>query len=247
METNRQKGWKHAKISGHQNEVNICKELGSNYETQTTKVESIFGEKTPSKTDLYGTHKFSVKKSLSGQVQMNKVFRWILGYEIIYGEIPYSVKKVFYLLFGGFELIDEILKSNECVHPDPKIRKTEEIRKTLTIDTLEKYDNESLNQFITWLEDNISNVVEIVFSKGWSKYSEDWAEILWYKNSLGENNVNQQFLIKEIALKCKGKKCFKGTKNGGTTIQLPFGHLQYHQGGLQFHHSFEKISKLFID
>jgi hypothetical protein len=97
------------------------------------------------------------------------------------------------------------------------------------------------------LDDNISNVAEIVFRKGWSKNPQDWAQILWYKNSLGENNINKKFVIDELVSKCKGKKCFKGTKNGGTTIQLPFGHLQYHQGGLQFHHSYEKIYQLFID
>ena len=50
--------------------------------------------------------------------------------------------------------------------------------------------------------------------------------------------------INEIIEKSKGRDVIYGTKNGGTTIQLPFGHLQFHQGGLQFHHNYEKIKEL---
>jgi hypothetical protein len=180
-----------------------------------------------------------LKKSLGGQVHMNKVNRWIEGYESIYGEIPKNVKKVFFLLFGGYDSIDEILYTNDYIHPNPKVRRTELRRKTLTIETLEKYDSDSLTEFISWMEENICKIAEIVFKRGWAKNSEDWASILWYKNSLGENFTDQKFEIEKLIS--------KGTKNGGTTIQLPFGHLQYHQGGLQFHHNFEKIYQLFTN
>jgi hypothetical protein len=246
MKISRSKSWSKAKKTGHLNEELVCGELGDEYTTSQNKVLSIHNDKTLPKPDIYGPIKISLKKSLGGQLHMNKVARWILGYETIYGEIPQNVKKVFYILFGGYESINEILFSEKYVHPNPKIRKVELKRKTLTIETIEKFDNESLNQFIDWLNNNISNIAEIVFRRGWAKNSEDWAEILWYKNSTSDNNINQKFSIEQIILKCEGKKCYKGTKNGGTTIQLPFGHLQYHQGGLQFHHNFEKISQLFI-
>lgn len=41
-----------------------------------------------------------------------------------------------------------------------------------------------------------------------------------------------------------------GTKNGGSTIQLPFGFVQWHSprkvipGNLQFHHSYDKMIEL---
>ena len=35
-----------------------------------------------------------------------------------------------------------------------------------------------------------------------------------------------------------------GNNNGGTTIQLPFGFVQWHKGQMQFHHSYEKIRNL---
>ena len=245
--SNRAQSWSKAKKTGHLNENNVCQELGKGFSTSNRKVESIFGDKTPPKTDIYGKFNLSLKKSLGGQVHMNTVRRWILGFELIYGEIPENVKKVFLILFGGYQSIDEILSSPEYVHPNPKIRKTEVRRKTLTIETLEKYDSDSLTQFISWIEENICNIAELVFKKGWAKNSEDWASILWYKNSFGENNIDQKFDIQELIFNCQGKKVSKGTKNGGTTIQLPFGHIQFHQGGLQFHHNFEKINKLFTN
>jgi hypothetical protein len=247
MKSKRSEGWSKAKKTGHLNEEIVCDKLGLGFSTSKKKVQSVFNDKTYPKSDIYGYHNFSLKKSLQGQVHMNKVRRWIEGYESIYCEIPENVKKVFFLLFGGYDSINEIFHSNRYIHSNPKVRRTELRRKTLTIETLEKYDLESLIEFISWMEENICKITEIVFKRGWAKNSEDWASFLWYKNSFGENFIDQKFDIEELITKCDGQKVTKGTKNGGTTIQLPFGHLQYHQGGLQFHHSFEKISQLFID
>ena len=88
-------------------------------------------------------------------------------------------------MFGGYDSIDEILHYNEYIHPNPKVRRTELRRKTLTIETLEKYDSDSLTEFICWMEDNICRIAEIVFKRGWAKNSEDWVSVLWYKNLLG--------------------------------------------------------------
>lgn len=247
MKSIRSQSWSNAKKTGHLNEVNLCQELGEGFSTSNLKVESIFGDKTTPKTDIYGNPNSSIKKSLKGQTHMNLVPRWIEGFELIYGKIPDNVKKVFLILFGGYELIDEILLSQKYIHSNPKIRKTELKRKTLTIETLEKYDSDSLSQFIFWMEENICKVTEIVFKRGWAKNPQDWATVLWYKNSFHENEVDKKFDIEKLISKCCGQKVTKGIKNGGTTIQLPFGHLQFHQDGLQFHHSYKKISKLFID
>ena len=40
------------------------------------------------------------------------------------------------------------------------------------------------------------------------------------------------------------KETFFGTTNGGTTIQLPFGFVQWHQHQMQFHHNYYKIKIL---
>jgi hypothetical protein len=245
MKRNRSQGWKHAKITGHQNEHLVRNELGDNYSILNTKVESIFGDKTIPKTDIYGPKNHSLKKSLGGQVHMNKVQRFVDGYEILYGDIPSNVKNVLFLMFGGSDTVDNILKNNKYIHPNPKIRNIEIKRKTISAETIIRYDSNIHNEFIVWMKGNIKNVTELVFMKGWVKNESDWVDILWYKNNMGENNVDEKFLVNDIIDKCDGDNVSYGTKNGGTTINLPFGHLQYHQGGLQFHHSYKKIKKMF--
>lgn len=244
MGRNRSEGWSHAKKTGHENESLIMIELGIGYTINQNKVESIFGDKTIPKIDIYGPIKHSLKKSLGGQVHMNKVDRFINGYEKMYDNIPNNVKEVMFLIFGGSKNINKILDLKELIHPNQKIRNTEIRRKTLCIETLIKYDKSMYDEFILWMGDNIHNITELVFKKGWAKDEKDWVDILWYKNNIGENDVDEKFFIDEIISKSKGKQITCGNKNGGTTIQLPFGHLQYHQGGLQFHHSFSKIKQL---
>jgi hypothetical protein len=244
MKRNRSQGWTYAKLSGHKNESLVSEELGDGYYTLAGKVESIFGDKTTPKPDIYGVKRHSLKKSLSGQVHMNKVGRFLDGYTIMYGEIPSNVSKVFLLLFGGSDIIDEVLSCEDCIHQNPKVRATEVRRKTITTETLIKYNEDLSNEFKLWFKDNLHNITELVFKKGWSKNEGDWVDILWYVNKLGDNQVNEKFDINEIIEKSKGRDVIYGTKNGGTTIQLPFGHLQFHQGGLQFHHNYEKIKEL---
>ena len=43
----------------------------------------------------------------------------------------------------------------------------------------------------------------------------------------------------------KADVVYYGNTLGGSTIQLPFGFVQWHQNSMQFHHNFEKIQKLF--
>ena len=76
--------------------------------------------------------------------------------------------------------------------------------------------------------------------------SEDWAEYLWYINTIEEcDNYNQLFKIDNIASKIEFSNIYGfGSRGGGTTIQLPFGFVQWHLGQMQFHHGFEKISNL---
>ena len=59
-----------------------------------------------------------------------------------------------------------------------------------------------------------------MLSKGLAKYEKDWAKVLWYKNELSENDLDDLFLIDEIKKKLPKNAEF-GNRNGGTTIQLP--------------------------
>jgi hypothetical protein len=254
---NRSDGWKHGKNSGHLNEqmvVDLYSKMNSNVEVAgTKKVESIMGKKTTPKPDIRANInnriiKYSLKKSLNGQVHMNKVKLFIDGYERIFGDIPTDAKDGLLYLFAGNQNTMNVLDDVRYIHSDEKVRDTEIRRKTLCIETLKKYNKGIYDNMITWIQDNISNIVEIVFKRGWAKHEEDFADIVWYKNLVDDGqNVDDMFNIDELIKKCNEHKdeVKPGVKNGGTTINLPFGHLQYHQGGLQFHHSYDKIKSMF--
>ena len=57
----------------------------------------------------------------------------------------------------------------------------------------------------------------------------------------------KKLTIKDIAELSKkySNKIWYGKKNGGSTISLPFGFVQWHQGKIQFHHNLESIQELF--
>lgn len=92
--------------------------------------------------------------------------------------------------------------------------------------------------------------MDFCFSKGLAKNSTDWANIIWYKNELGENEVNEIFTINEMCAvlsKNAEQETKYGNRGGGTTIQLPFGFVQWHSptkiipGCIQFYHNYYKI------
>ncbi len=245
---NRAKGWQHAKISGHENEENIAKELGEGYFTKKTKVPSIFGDKTIPKRDLYGPTSPSIKKSISGQASLTPTYKFICAYEKIYGEIPNEGKDCLYLMFGGYKSIDLLLSNKNLYHPNPKIFETERKRKTLCVETIEKHNPELLQSCLNWFANNMDKIVELVFERGYSINTEDFATYIIYKNTIGENCINKCFQINELKkISLEKNHVSFGKLNGGTTIDLPFGHLQYHKGMMQFHHNYNKINLLFSD
>lgn len=78
-------------------------------------------------------------------------------------------------------------------------------------------------------------------------YNSEWADFVWYKNMLGENNVDDIFCIEHICSAVRNNAqggTYYGNTNRGTTIQLPFGFVQWHQKKLQFHHSYYKLTEL---
>lgn len=240
----RASGWKHAKISGHENEKNLAEILGEEYQPFSKKVPSIFGDLTTPKKDLTGPTNISIKKSKGGQVFLTPTPKFISAYEKIYTEIPQSVKDCLLLLFGGHENISDIQKN--VTHADEKIFQTERKRRTLCVESIRMYNEKLLDDCIEWFQNNMYSITEIVFQRGYASNTKDFANILLYKNTLGENDLNSTFNMEDLKVKCSEKSLvYFGDKNGGTTINLPFGHAQYHQGMIQFHHNYEKIKNLF--
>jgi len=274
---NRAEGWKHAKITGHENEE-LVKELFSkkgNFQVEFLKrirkedclittvdvgglkernVESILGGTTKSKTDLKITLndgtllKISIKKSLAGQVYLIPIKHFIDGYEKQYLEkIPDDVKRAIELYWGSAEdTVDIIEKFGTFIT-------YEKYKHRAVADTIKNYKLSLYEKLLNWFQSKTYELFDFCFAKGLAKNQEDWANVVWYINKLGENDVDELFLTDDLA-KCLAKEAYTetayGKVNGGSTIQLAFGFVQWHSpkkiipGCIQFHHKYDKIKKL---
>lgn len=273
MKRNRSEGWKHAKLSGHKNEDIITSLLKENLELQNRilkcarknnveildiidsglnekNILSVFGDKTKNKTDLkvilsnQEVINISVKKSLSGQVYLITADRFIKGFEEIYKqEIPEQIKRAIRLYWG--EADDTIAIVSKYKDQTPSIVYDYQLRKhRLVANTLSLYDSKMHNELLKWFDDNMYNIIDFCFSRGLALEDKEKAEIIWYKNTIGENNIDTMLWIPEIKNNIY-TKCYYGNTLGGTTIQLPFGFVQWHQNSMQFHHKYEKVHNLF--
>ena len=101
-----------------------------------------------------------------------------------------------------------------------------------------------------WLKKQIASVCELCFSAGAVKDRDKWANVLWYKNLVDADGQGLDFLVPinriVSALVKNGDRNVveRGPKNGGSTILLPFGHLQYHLKQLEFYQQLKKIQSL---
>ena len=272
---NRAEGWQHAKITGHSNEELCAFLLKENLEVQkrflnclglkNEKVEevktgalhehdvpSILGDKTKAKPDLYVTLSsgniigVSMKKSLSGQVFLISVDRFIQGFEAAYDEIPDIVKQGIKLFWGGHPDIIKIANKINGKYIDYELRK-----KRLVHDTIAKYNPDIDSSLINWFRDNVTKIFEFCFTKGLASEPKDWAHIIWYKNMVDPDMCVDTFLtLDTIRTKISTDKIVYGTRTGGSTILLPFGFVQWHDPGnkgnnnLQFHHKYNELIKL---
>ena len=271
MERDRAEGWKHAKCSGHQNEDKIRelieKDLGIRNEIKSvskkegnftsiketgigeTNVESILDDTTKSKPDIkieldnQQTINISIKKSTGGQVFLISTDRFIRGYEKQYNEeIDKDIKKAIGLFWGTYEDCNKIIDENS-----DRYKSYEKKKNRLTGYTLKKYNEDLSDKLIRWFQNNITNIFDFCFAKGLAKGKENWADLIWYKNLIdGEKDPNTMFSINDLKQKIKGHKDMiqYGKRNGGTTITLPFGFVQWHQGQMQFHHSLKSLISL---
>lgn len=275
MKRDRATGWQHAKLSGHKNEDAVkrlfdnptfCKSFASRLGVSSIAsasvgglheedVECILGGKTKSKTDLIltlqdgSTINISIKKSSAGQVYLISVDRFIEGYEKQYGiPIPNEVKDLLHLYFHGHTEVLSLLNTPDIVHDESaKLVAYQKRKGRLVWKSLENFDAEKADIFKAWFKENIANITDFCFSRGLAKNSKDWADYVWYINKVGEYTFDFIFKINDIKDKvaqntddvCQSKI------NGGSTLWLPFGFVQWHQGQMQFHHKLKKLQKLF--
>lgn len=273
-ERNRAEGWKHAKLTGHENEALVEAITRSNSALQErilacgkkpcatvksidfgglkeTDVPCILGGKTKSKTDMHvyledGTSiNISIKKSAGGQVFLIGVDRFIEGFEKQFNKtIPVEVKRAISLYWGTAD------DTKAIVETYGKKNKAYELRKhRLVKETLDKYDANLTKALLDWFNDNLFEIFDFCFATGLATNKADWATVIWYRNELKENDMDDLFFVGDVKAKLT-KTAEYGTKTGGSTIQLPFGFVQWHSptktipGCMQFHHSYWKIKEL---
>ena len=120
----------------------------------------------------------------------------------------------------------------------------------LVFDMLASYDQGMAHRLLAWLKGHIAQVFELCFAAGAVKERENWSNVLWYKNVVDQEGNGLDDLVdinrvrRALVEKGNGNLVEKGPQNGGSTIQLPFGHVQYHLGQLEFYQKMKKIRTL---
>ena len=226
-------------------------EIGGLHETN---VPSVNGKrKTKSKTDLKiflesgRVINISIKKSQGGQVYFVGVSLFIDTFEKQFGRtIPDPVKRGLQLFWAGakdaVQIIEQYADKAAEDNYDLQLR-----HKSLNATTLKAYDKELHRTLLAWFRDNAYELTKLSFAMGAARDQEEWSEYVWYINLLGEHQTDAIFSIEALAKAVAGAAADDtaySTKNGGTTILLPFGFVQWHQKKMQFHHKYAQISKL---
>lgn len=218
-----------------------------------TNVPGVNGRKTKSKTDLKvyldsnEVINISIKKSLVGQVYFIRAGLFIDTFEKQFNtQIPDDVCRAIKLFWAAADDAVDIIKE----YGDKTVNKDYELQlrhKSLNATTLKAYNERLYKALLQWFSDNAYELAKLSFSMGAVYDRKEWSDFVWYINLLGENNTDDIFLIEDICNaveKAAKSETFYGSSYGGTTIQLPFGFVQWHQGQLQFHHSYEKLKGL---
>lgn len=236
---------------GNKGRTIIETSIGGIHEKNVSSV--INGKKTKSKTDLkiFLNNKkivnVSIKKSLCGQVYFVRAGLFIETFEKQFCQkIPETVKRAINLFWAEAEDATEIIK--EFANKSDKKNYNLQLRhKSLNATTLKEYNKELYDSLLAWFRDNTCKIAKLCFAMGAVLDENEWSEYIWYINLLGENDIDNIFSIDDICTKISNvskEGTYYSSKNGGTTIQLPFGFVQWHQKKLQFHHNYYKLIEI---
>jgi hypothetical protein len=218
-----------------------------------TDVPGVLGKKTKSKTDLKinltnGSRiNISIKKSSGGQVYFVRAGLFIEVFEKQFNKsIPLDVQRAIKLFWAAADDAPSIIEQYGD-KTEPKFYNLQVRHKSLNATTLKAYDMNLYSSMLQWFKDNIYELAKLSFAMGAAKNPDEWSDYVWYINLLGENDLDEAFFIEDVchaAIKVANSETYYGTSNGGTTILLPFGFVQWHQSKMQFHHSYEKVCHL---
>jgi hypothetical protein len=228
--------------------------------TSAERVEDLFGSRTNGKPDLYvkwsaqRAARISLKKSMGGQVFLTSVARFVTGFEKQFGiHVPEKVRMGLDLFIGGSESqLREAMKGRRfCgpIHRRTGVSQEEHQSRLLGV-TLEEHFSSEWAATLTWFAANIGDIAEFAFARGYAIRRTDFATHVWYLEPSHAPRFDLVVPVAQIKV-CASRKRDEvrvGSRNGGSTIQLPFGFLQMHapqsKNLMQFHHNYKKVKAL---
>jgi hypothetical protein len=223
-------------------------------------VDSIFGDKTTSKVDLAMNWSsgeqinISLKKSSGGQAWLISVPRFMSVVEFYLNcKLDSEVKMGISLFIGGANLVNYEDYFNKCLESDkgknPIIAKQEIHQRRLVAISIESNFPSVWEATLNFFNTNIALITRLSFAQGLAKSEKDAADVIIYNKAPdGKSVFPISRIVNNVSLRTKSVPVIAGSKNGGSTLQLPTGSLQMHhpQGEnlLQFRHDYKKISTL---
>ena len=222
------------------------------------QVESVIGGKTAEKTDIRIMWKggaltnISLKKDVAGQVYLVTARNFVAVYEAQYHvSVPEKVRRALALFIGEAEDSKAILDATDISVDGERVRGIAyKQNHRLVFEVIRNYDARMASMLLDWLKTQIASVCELCFAAGAVKDRDKWANVLWYKNMVDAGGQGLDFLVpinrivSALAKNRDANVVERGPKNCGSTILLPFGHLEYLQGQLEFYQQLKKIQSL---
>ena len=204
MVRGRAEGWQYAKLSGHRNEAEV-QNLFSD-EQYCTAFSQRLGIKRVVSATVGGLHEHNVE-SIIGKTTKSKTD---LVLELDDGStVNISIKKS---RGGQVYLIgvDAFIAGFEAHFG-------EEIWNTLI-----KYSESDANKLMQWIKDNIDKIAEFCFAQGLAKNRSNWADYVWYINTIGEADFDYIFRVSDIsnAVKCHSDNIVPGKENFEVIVNL---------------------------
>ena len=219
-------------------------------------VQCVLGGTTKSKTDLTIVTKsgkqinISIKKSGGGQVYLIRLERFLKGLEAQFGvktnKQELEALELYFDCKDDLEIENIVEKLNVSNQLQTKLYDYLKRKHRLTADPLDLYRPGYKAIILNWFKSNIDPISRFCFSSGLAVNKKDWADYVWYINLLNDEEwggLNTIFSIDEFCknIRTKDSEIYYGTTLGGSTIQLPFGFVQWHQHQPQFNHNFDKL------
>ena len=216
---------------------------------------SVLGGTTQGKTDVFVEWKdgsrtnISVKMSAAGQVYLVTANNFINAYEAQYHVmIPNKVCRALAFFIGEEPESRSILDATDISVDGLKARHLAYKQNfRLMFDVIRNYDKRMADALLEFLKSNLDNVFELAFAAGAVKDKSLWSNVLWYKNLVENKCLDYLIPIPVIKSALKRKRDSLVVEPGrkpGSTIQLPFGHLQYFHKQLEFYQQLKKIQSL---